>query len=383
MRRPSGEPPARMIDLRSGASRRVATRRVTWRFATYGSRRYTLRDVWEPVGPLPASVYWRRRWVAIASAVSVIVLLFWGIAALAASGPGAPGDTATARPATRAAMSAPQQVSPSPAAPPLPAQQPGAVGATTPGEPTPGEPTTEGAGPEPLATEGQAVERPAAEGPRPGRPATEGQPAEAPEVDPATATAPGSSERLVPDDSPRASSPVPSPAPVPPTGPVPCTNDMLAVTAEVDRPQHRVGERPLLRLVVVNTSEQPCVRDLDPARQEIVVWSSDGSLRLWSSNDCSNVKGRRPAHARARAARGVLGPVGRTHLCTRLPPAAHDSAPGRLPRDEPGRRRDQPADPVRPNSLADRVQHHADVADLGDPHPVGCRCRCPGGRARG
>ena len=66
---------------------------------------------------------------------------------------------------------------------------------------------------------------------------------------------------------------------------------MLAVTAEVDRPQHRVGERPLLRLVVVNTSEQPCVRDLDPARQEIVVWSSDGSLRLWSSNDCSNVRG--------------------------------------------------------------------------------------------
>lgn len=240
--------------------------------------------MWEPVGPLPASVYWRRRWVAIASAVSVIVLLFWGIAALAAPGSGVPGDTATARPATRAAMSAPQQVSPSPAAPQLPTPQPGAVGATTPGEPT-----TEGAGTEPLATEGQAVERPATEGPPPGRPATEGQLAD--EADPATATPPGSSERLVPDDSPRASSPVPSPAPVPPSGPVPCTNDMLAVTAEVDRPQHRVGERPLLRLVVVNTSEHPCMRDLDPARQEIVVWSSDGSLRLWSSNDCSNVKG--------------------------------------------------------------------------------------------
>jgi hypothetical protein len=237
--------------------------------------------MWEPVGPLPASVYWRRRWVAVASAVSVIMLLVWGIAALAAPVSGAPGDTATARPASRAAMSAPQQVSPSPAAPALPTPQPGAVGATTPGEPT---------------TERAEAERPATDGPPPGRPATEGQLVEGPaasppEADPATATAPGSSERLVPDDSPRASSPVPSPAPVPPTGPVPCTNDMLAVTVEVDRPQHRVGERPLLRLVVVNTSEQPCVRDLDPARQEIVVWSSDGSLRLWSSNDCSNAKG--------------------------------------------------------------------------------------------
>jgi hypothetical protein len=247
--------------------------------------------VWEPVGPLPASVYWRRRWVAVASAVSVIVLLVWGIAALAAPGFGAPGNTATARPATRAAVSAPQHASPSPAAPPLPAPQPGTVGATTLGEPTPGEPTTEGAGTKPLAAEGQAVERPATEGPPPGRPATEGLATSPPETDPATATAPGSSERLVPDDSPRASSPVPSPAPVPPSGPVPCTNDMLAVTAEVDRPQHRVGERPLLRLVVVNTSEQPCMRDLDPARQEIVVWSIDGSLRLWSSNDCSNAKG--------------------------------------------------------------------------------------------
>jgi hypothetical protein len=40
--------------------------------------------------------------------------------------------------------------------------------------------------------------------------------------------------------------------------------------------------------VVANTSDQPCVRDLDAARQEIVVWSGDGTQRLWSSNDCSN-----------------------------------------------------------------------------------------------
>ena len=93
---------------------------------------------------------------------------------------------------------------------------------------------------------------------------------------------------MLPDDTPRAAVPVPPSVPVPPTGPVPCTNEMISVGAEIDQPEHRVGERPTLRLVVVNISEQPCVRDLDGARQEIVVWSGDGVDRLWSSNDCVN-----------------------------------------------------------------------------------------------
>jgi hypothetical protein len=38
--------------------------------------------------------------------------------------------------------------------------------------------------------------------------------------------------------------------------------------------------------VITNVSGQPCVRDLDGARQEIVVWSGDRTTRLWSSNDC-------------------------------------------------------------------------------------------------
>ncbi|GAA5122186.1 DUF4232 domain-containing protein [Pseudonocardia adelaidensis] len=69
---------------------------------------------------------------------------------------------------------------------------------------------------------------------------------------------------------------------------------MLDVRAEVEGTEHRVGERMLLRLVVTNNSTQPCVRDLDPVRQEIVVWSADGSRRLWSSNDCSSAKGADP-----------------------------------------------------------------------------------------
>jgi hypothetical protein len=102
---------------------------------------------------------------------------------------------------------------------------------------------------------------------------------------PAPATA---SERLQPDDTLRASRPAPPPIPVPATGPVPCSDDMIGVAAEIDPTEHRLGQRPTLRLVVTNTSEQPCVRDLDSERQEIVVWSGDGKDRLWSSNDCVN-----------------------------------------------------------------------------------------------
>ena len=63
---------------------------------------------------------------------------------------------------------------------------------------------------------------------------------------------------------------------------------MLSAAAELDHPVHRVGSHPVLRLVITNISGQPCVRDLDSARQEIVVWSADGLTRLWSSNDCVN-----------------------------------------------------------------------------------------------
>jgi hypothetical protein len=95
------------------------------------------------------------------------------------------------------------------------------------------------------------------------------------------------SEQLRADETPRPA-PVALPVPVPPTGPVPCTNAMIGVTAEIDQPVHTVGQHPVFRLVITDTSPQPCVRDLDSSRQEIVVWSGDGKVRLWSSNDCGN-----------------------------------------------------------------------------------------------
>jgi len=48
--------------------------------------------MWEPVGPLPASVYWRRRCTAVAVAVLLIGAAVWGAAVLLA--PRAAGSTA-------------------------------------------------------------------------------------------------------------------------------------------------------------------------------------------------------------------------------------------------------------------------------------------------
>jgi hypothetical protein len=203
--------------------------------------------VWEPIGPLPAAVYWRRRFVAILSTVVALVALAWiAAAALTSTTPPAP---------SRAAVSAPQQVDPSP----VPATVPGTGGAETGGAGTGGAEALGSGAPPSSAPEASTSDLPAT-----------------------------TSEIVLPDDTPRAPVAVPESVPVPPGGPVPCTNEMISVGAEIDEAEHRVGERPTLRLVVVNISDQPCVRDLDGARQEIVVWSGDGVDRLWSSNDCVN-----------------------------------------------------------------------------------------------
>lgn len=175
------------------------------------------------------------------STVAVVGLLAWSLAGLVPA-----RETTTTRAASRAAVSAPQPTAPPPASTPTSASTPGA--GTPQGDPT-----------DPAAAAAAAS--------------------------PAPATA---SERLQPDDTPRASRPAPPPIPVPATGPVPCSDDMIGVAAEIDPAEHRLGQRPTMRLVVTNISEQPCVRDLDSERQEIVVWSGDGKDRLWSSNDCVN-----------------------------------------------------------------------------------------------
>jgi hypothetical protein len=229
--------------------------------------------VWEPVGPLSAAVYWRRRAVALASALTLVGVVL----ATAGKPTGTPVPAADRTPTTSTAGPTGSTDAPTPATPPVRGAAPASEGTPDAGAPgsvpnsTAPAPTTHTSAPMPLPTSTVA--------PLP------------PSVPPTTSGAfsaqsvPGTTERIHPDDTVRPSVVA---QPVPSSGPVPCTNAMLAAAAELDHPVHRVGSHPVLRLVITNISGQPCVRDLDSARQEIVVWSGDGTTRLWSSNDCVN-----------------------------------------------------------------------------------------------
>jgi hypothetical protein len=282
---------------------------------TFSNHSDTLSDVWEPVGPLSPAVYWRRRGVAMASAVALVGLVIATAGAPAgtpvptanrtpvstapapatgagsAAGQAAAGPTATS-PAFPSSSPAPTTAAatggsrPTTSAPDLTAAAEGTPDALAWQEPPP---SSKDALPDGTAPAG-AVGGATAPAPRSTAPptSTANPSATAPSSVPPSAAPPsGTTERIRPDDTPRPSAAQPS-VPVPATGPVSCTNAMLSVAAELEHPVHEVGSHPVLRLVLTNVSGQPCVRDLDSARQEIVVWSADGADRLWSSNDCVN-----------------------------------------------------------------------------------------------
>jgi hypothetical protein len=217
--------------------------------------------MWEPVGPLPAHVYWKRRWLALLGVIGFFVASGFTVAALAAL-PG-PQEEATTPAAHRS------ELTEDPTAP------------TTTPDPTlsvtgvPAGTTSPSSGAPP-------VSGPSSSGPSSSTPSSSAGPLA--EGGPETTT----DESKRPDDTPRETVPVLETEPAPATGPPACTNDMIAVGAEIDSPQHTVGDRPELRLTVVNVSGQACVRDLDGALKEIVVWDRPIQNRLWSSNDCVN-----------------------------------------------------------------------------------------------
>lgn len=220
--------------------------------------------MWEPSGPLPASVYWRRRWVALASVVVLFAVLGLTVAALVHGGSEPTSDEPTALAANQAALSSEAGPSSAPPGDPTAFVAPAA---------DPAAPSVDPAAPPAVPPSSAGV--------------TTGPGTQIAPPSGAPATAPAADEVRT-EDLPASVADAPPPAVVPPTGPVPCTNAMLSVGATIDRPDHKVGDRPVVGVVITNTSGQPCVRDLDGSRLEIVVWSGDGVNRLWSSNDCAN-----------------------------------------------------------------------------------------------
>ena len=88
-------------------------------------------------------------------------------------------------------------------------------------------------------------------------------------------------------------SPAPTPTtttttgpPPPPPPPGPCPDTSVTVESRVAQASYRVGQAPLLTLVVTNSGPVACNRDVTRKLRELQVLTADGSTRLWSSADC-------------------------------------------------------------------------------------------------
>lgn len=178
----------------------------------------TVVSVLDPVGPLPASIYWRRRALALA-AVIVVLLLVWAVL------PGGGGD----RPRDTAAAAG----SPGPTDP---AAAPTGLTATAPSD-------------------------------DPGRPG-DGN---------GNGNGNGVGAAATPTPTPVPTTPASTPLP-----PKACADSALQLTVGPRHSPYSVGQSPLLDLRVRNISKVACTRDLGAGQQEIVLmrgtqrlWSSN------------------------------------------------------------------------------------------------------------
>jgi hypothetical protein len=240
--------------------------------------------VWEPVGPLAPSVYWRRRSVALGVVLAVFGALVWGVAgaggepepatvearARAAAMAGTPGDSAPGPVEAALSPSSPPPSTPAPILPPgdapglAPPPAPDAALLAPPGGDgyrgflPPGVPT---------GSTGPLLATPTATA--------------APVLPPSTASA-----EAAPAERPPTTAPPVEATPASEPAPGPCADGDLRVTARTDATSYPAGRKPVLSLVVTNTGTAPCVRDLDAARQAVAVVRRPGD-GLWGSNDCS------------------------------------------------------------------------------------------------
>ncbi|WP_016698473.1 hypothetical protein [Actinoalloteichus spitiensis] len=181
-----------------------------------------------PTGPLPPTVYWRRRLVALGGAVLVVVLALWAVAA-------ASGGEDTDRAASH-------ERDPAKAAGDVP--RPGTAGPTTAASTSP-------------------------------PPSRSTDPGDEREGDASGTARPGTGTSAIAASS----SPPPGPPPV-------CPDEAISVRAESSGPEHRVGQRPVLGLLVANEGTVPCARDVNRELRELTVTTADQRTVLWSSNHC-------------------------------------------------------------------------------------------------
>ncbi|HEY8300783.1 MAG TPA: hypothetical protein VIG48_02690 [Jatrophihabitans sp.] len=178
--------------------------------------------MFHPLGDLPQSVYWRRRVALFGSIIAILVLLVLTVRVLASNG-------AAPKPAAAGGSSTPRTHSSSP--PRTHSRSASHSSSTAAGVPS-GAPSTGSTG------------------------------------------SSGSSGSGGPSASSHSSS----------TAPAKCAGSQLALSAASSSSSYRVGDQPVLSIVVKNTSATPCVQDL--ADPQVVMRVYNGESRVWGSHDC-------------------------------------------------------------------------------------------------
>ena len=72
-----------------------------------------------------------------------------------------------------------------------------------------------------------------------------------------------------------------------PQQPIKCADAAITVTAQLGASHYKVGQHPLMKIVISNNGQLACTRDISRKLRELLVVSGDGVKRLWSSNDCA------------------------------------------------------------------------------------------------
>ncbi|MGX6510508.1 hypothetical protein [Rhodococcus sp. SJ-2] len=190
--------------------------------------------MFEPNGPLPPEIYWRRRVLAIVVAVVVLALVIWAV--LAFTG----GDD--------------------------PETEPAASGTTM------SETTT-------TTPDGSGVEAGAETGSDDGGSDTGGSgSSNSSNASSGSSTPSGAAE---PDDSGAATTPVSAS-----TAPGQCSDQSLAVRVTAGEPNYQVGAEPEFTIVITNIGTSSCERDLGAGLQQVLVYTLDGNQRVWANTDC-------------------------------------------------------------------------------------------------
>ncbi|MEU6974395.1 hypothetical protein [Streptomyces sp. NPDC046371] len=211
-----------------------------------------------PVGPLPSSIYWRRRAVALCLVALLSLIALWAVTSGGGQGK-KPNDSANG-------SSPAPSITPGPSGTgPAISQRPGGRDESDGGADTAGGDGTGGdAGTDPGAGTDAGTDAGAATGGKNGD--TDGAGG-----DGGAGTGAG---QQVP-----ANSPLPN-----------CAPGALQLTLRSAKVSYESGEKPRFHLVVKNTSAAACKADLGPANAVLTI-SDTKSAEIWSSKDCPRPAG--------------------------------------------------------------------------------------------